>query len=382
MRQRQVPRTHRPGDLLGQWLCRGDVSTTIAPRPAARMHRAAASDCVPPRHDPGRPSRATLARPSVRRTSTGVSPWRRDRSGKRERRFDARRQRRAAAAGQARQAALGPHQRPRGRQDQFGGASAKRQQGDVIAADVALGQQQFHRTLGFSQSVQRRGTGGIDDEDRRRARVPSIALHPEVFRAYFDAWRAATLAAGAAARSRRRTGCHGAAARRVSMMFSLAPRRGSPRTTPAGRPRAPSFCSWPARPALADRELHRCRDLQLRQQPRWNRCGGGGKHAVLEGAILRARLLLLAIGRRLRRCLGFRRLRGFFGWRAAANVSPSARGPAWQLRPHALPCTRSMPASAAIAAGGSRREQRSPHRGDAQCQRGRAQRFDAGHRRS
>ena len=160
------------------------------------------------------------------------------------------------------------------------------------------------------------------------------------------------------------------------MMFSLAPRRGSPRTTPAGRPRAPPFCSWPARPALAAAGLDRCRDLQLRQQPRWNRCSGGCKHDILEGAILRARLLLLAIVRRFRWCLGFRRLR-VFGWRGRQTCRPRREdqpGSCGRMR-----CRDQVNAcKCRNAAGGFHGEQRSPHRGDPQCQCGRAQCFDAG----
>ena len=55
-------------------------------------------------------------------------------------------------------------------------------------------------------------------------------------------------AADAFAASRLRSGCHGAAARRVSITLSLAPARNSPRSTPLGRPRVLDFCSAPALP--------------------------------------------------------------------------------------------------------------------------------------
>ncbi len=60
---------------------------------------------------------------------------------------------------------------------------------DAVAAHVALGEQQFDRALGLTEPMQRSGTGGIDDEDRRRPRVAPIALHPEILGAHFDAGR-------------------------------------------------------------------------------------------------------------------------------------------------------------------------------------------------
>jgi hypothetical protein len=45
---------------------------------------------------------------------------------------------------------------------------AEGQHGDTVAADVAIGQQQFHRALGLGQPGQRGRARRVDDEDRRR----------------------------------------------------------------------------------------------------------------------------------------------------------------------------------------------------------------------
>ena len=59
------------------------------------------------------------------------------------------------------------------------------------------------------------------------------------------------------AASRRRSGCHGAAARNVSITLSLAPARSSPRFAPAGRPRLLDFCNAPALPGIARATVRR-----------------------------------------------------------------------------------------------------------------------------
>ena len=258
------------------------------------------------------------------------------RVGQRERRFDARRQRSAAAAGQSCQATLGSHERARGRQDEFGAAAAEREQGDSIASHVALGEQQFDRALGLTESMQRSGTGGIDDENRRGPRMPAIALHPEILGAHFDAGRLrGTMASG---RCTQASTHRLPRRRRPQRLDDVQPRAASRLTAyDTGRPAARPALLFLARASCTGAaRLDRCRDLQLREQPRWNRRSSGREHDVFERAILRARLLLRAFDRRLRRRLGFGRL-GRLRPVPAANVSPSVRAPAWQRRLRVLP---------------------------------------------
>jgi len=78
------------------------------------------------------------------------------------------RDRRATAAGQRTKRPFGSHERARGRQNEFGTFAPESDQRHLIATDVAICQQQFHRTFGFRQAMQSRRARRIDHEDRRR----------------------------------------------------------------------------------------------------------------------------------------------------------------------------------------------------------------------
>jgi hypothetical protein len=69
--------------------------------------------------------------------------------------------------------------------------AAKCDQCDLIAPDVAIGQQQLDRPLDFGKSLQCRGAGSVDDEDRRGRAALLEALDAEVFLADQNACRSA-----------------------------------------------------------------------------------------------------------------------------------------------------------------------------------------------
>jgi hypothetical protein len=100
--------------------------------------------------------------------------------GEQRRRIDGRGERRTATTGQGRDVALGAHQRARGREQQFGFPAAEGDQRDLVAAHIAIGQQQLDRTLGLGEPVQRRRARGIHHEDHQCSGLAHQLLDTQV----------------------------------------------------------------------------------------------------------------------------------------------------------------------------------------------------------
>jgi hypothetical protein len=99
----------------------------------------------------------------------------------------------------------------------------------LVAPDIAIGEDQFDRTLGLRHAVEGGGARGIDREDGGGLALLLVAFDAEV-----GALDAHAVAPGC---WRRRSGCQGAAARSVSMRLRRAPFFGLPRP---GAGRAPA----------------------------------------------------------------------------------------------------------------------------------------------
>ncbi len=99
--------------------------------------------------------------------------------------------------------------------------TAKSDQRDAVAPDIAIGKQQFDRALDLGQPLHRRRARSVDDEDRRRAAPLTVADNAEIVRPDLQS---------IATKRRRppppRTRCQGAAARNVATRLNPAfPRR-------------------------------------------------------------------------------------------------------------------------------------------------------------
>ena len=102
-------------------------------------------------------------------------------------RVDAGGERGGTSAGQAREAAFGPHQGAGGRQQHRGVPAAESDQRDLIAADVAIRQQQFDGAFRLTQAVKRGGAGGIDGEDGGGFPALAAADDAKIGGPYFEA---------------------------------------------------------------------------------------------------------------------------------------------------------------------------------------------------
>ena len=263
---------------------------------------------------PPLPSRATLARPSVSRTRIGVSPLRRIASA------SARAASSPAASGvppppgKPGEAALGAHQRAGRRQQQFGAAcrerpAAPRGRGGRSSRPAAARRRPSPRPAGCSAAEPEASTTKIV--------VVRVRCLKRVTRK--SSRRTWTRGGARSPRSRRRKGCQGAAARRVSTRFSRAP---GPRLARAGRrsagplrrrsARGPGLAGGGARPAPTLGEL------QLRQEIRraWPPAPPPAPDRPA-AARLRRRLLGVVVA--------VRRAGSLSGDRAAARAPPSAR---------------------------------------------------------
>ena len=186
---------------------------------------------------------------------------------------------------------------------------------DPVAPNVAFRQQQLDGALGLRQAMQRRRSGSIDRKDHGCRGPPGEAGDPEILAPDFDPPPTVRRPGKRRALpSRRRSACHGAAARNVAIKSSRFPGRSSPRAVPAGRPRnavmrraRSSFRGRTPAPGLGE--------PQLRQQARRDGRLGGGENNVLDRVMFDAIAISvravgsgIAVGRRRRGGVGRGRL--------------------------------------------------------------------------
>ena len=93
----------------------------------------------------------------------------------------------AAAAGEAGEAAAGANEGSGRWEEEFGVAAAEGDERDLVAADVALGEEELDGALGLGEAADGLGAGGVDEEDGGGLAAGLAADDAEVVGADFEA---------------------------------------------------------------------------------------------------------------------------------------------------------------------------------------------------